>query len=616
MKVSPSRAEADASGQGGDRNLLAPRMTRGGVCVTTDQILLGVALILVLAVGSQVVASRLRIPALIIMLPAGFTAGALTSDVNPDRLLGAAFQPLVSLAVAVILYDSGVALQWGKVVGRARRVVPRLVTWGVPVTMAFAAVLAGPLLGMSAGAAVMTGAILVVSGPTVVGPLLAFVRPADRLQRILSWEGSLIDPVGGILGAVVFHAVLASTHGGFGHPLGQFLLSLGIGAAGAAVGVGVLWLCLCKLDLDDVLGTTSQLACVIGIAAVCDIIRDDAGLIAAVLMGLAVANVRVFDVPVRRPFFETLVQLIIGVLFVTISATVTPASLHRLVLPTLGLVAVLVLVTRPLVAFFATIRTELTRGERAFTGWMAPRGIVAAATASTFGAELAAHHIGGASKILPVAFLVIVATVAIYGLTAVPVARRLGVARPDRSRPMLVGGAPWVIDLARAFRTAGLDVLMWAPSGDQRTQIEHAALELAPGDQVASAVTEGTAIEGVTAVLLLTEEDHFNALAAATLAGSSEVPVYRLAPSPDAAAPYVSGETLFASTLTRPAMTARYTAGARITTQSSDRGCPPATDLLFLINAEGTLIPVTTSQTPAPQPGGTLILLGPDGTPS
>src|SRR5204862_7253412 len=110
----------------------------------------------------------------------------------------------------------------------------------------------------AAGAALMTGAILVVSGPTVVGPLLAFVRPSDRLQRILSWEGSLIDPVGGILGAVVFHAVLASTSGGIGHPLGQFLLSIGIGAAGAVVGVGVLWVCLCKLDLGAVLSPTSQ----------------------------------------------------------------------------------------------------------------------------------------------------------------------------------------------------------------------------------------------------------------------------------------------------------------------------------------------------------------------
>src|SRR5215468_206734 len=114
--------------------------------MSTDQVLLGVGLILVLAVGSQVLASRLRIPALIILLPAGFAAGALTYDVNPQRLLGAAFQPLVSLAVAVILYDSGLALEWGVVRGRARRVVRRLVIWGVPITFAFAALLAGPLL--------------------------------------------------------------------------------------------------------------------------------------------------------------------------------------------------------------------------------------------------------------------------------------------------------------------------------------------------------------------------------------------------------------------------------------------------------------------------------------
>jgi NhaP-type Na+/H+ or K+/H+ antiporter len=586
--------------------------------MSTDQILFGVGLILVLAVGSQVLASRLRIPALIILLPAGFTAGALTTDVNPERLLGAAFSPLVSLAVAVILYDSGLALRWGSVRGRARRVVPRLIYAGVPITMAFAAVFAGLLLGMSAGAALMTGAILVVSGPTVVGPLLAFVRPSDRLQRILSWEGSLIDPIGGILGAAVFGAVLASTSGGISHPLGQFLLSIGIGAAGAAVGVAVLWLCLCKLDLDDVLATTAQLAAVVGVAAACDIVRDDAGLIAAILMGLAVANLRVFDVPTKRPFFETLVQLIIGVLFVAISATVTPESLKHIVLPTLALVAVLVLVTRPLVAFLATIRTGLSRGEREFIGWMAPRGIVAAATASTFGTRLAAAHVGGAAKILPVAFLVIVATVAIYGLTAVPVARRLGVTRPARSRPLLIGGDPWVIDLARALRTAGLDILMWAPSDGQRTQITQAGLELAPGEQLTAAVAQGAFIEGVTAVLLLTSEDDFNALAATTIAGNSDTPVYRLPPRQSGAmASYIPGEALFTPTLTHPALTARHTAGARITTQASDGEIPQATDLLFRVNPNGTLIPVTLSGLPDPQPGDTLILLGPgeSGTP-
>ena len=151
--------------------------------MTTNQVLLGVGLILALAVGSQVLASRLKIPALIVLLPVGFTAGAITTDVNPQDLLGTAFQPLVSLAVAVILYDSGMSLNLHKLHGHTRRIVVRLIAMGVPITLAFAAVFSGLLLNMSTQAAVMLGAILVVSGPTVVGPLLAFIRPTDRVDQ-------------------------------------------------------------------------------------------------------------------------------------------------------------------------------------------------------------------------------------------------------------------------------------------------------------------------------------------------------------------------------------------------------------------------------------------------
>ena len=584
--------------------------------MTTDQILLGVALILVLAVGSQVLASRLGIPAIIILLPAGFIAGAITTDVNPERLLGPAFEPLVSLAVAVILYDAGLGLDLGKLRGHTRRVVRRLISIGVLVTWVLGAVFAGLLLGLSRGAAIMLGAILVVSGPTVVGPLLRFIQPTPRLQQVLAWEGSLIDPVGAILGAVVFHAVLSSAHRGLGHQVGQFLISVAVGIAGGAAGTALLWFLLRTLRLGEVLGTTAQLASVIAAAAVCDIARDDAGLIAAILMGLALANMRGFDIPARRPFFETLVQLIIGVLFVSISATVTPASLRHLVLPTLGLVAVLVLVARPLAAFLATVRTDLTRGERLFTGWMAPRGIIAAATASTFSAGLAKQGIGGAAKILPVTFLVIVVTVALYGLTAVPVARRLGVARPARARPLLVGGQAWVVALAAALRSAGLDVLLWAGAADERAAITRAGLELAPGELLAAATGEGAELEGITAVYLLTDEDDFNALGSAVLDGSVSGRTYRLgAQRPDhgVVAPYLGGEIVFPAGLTSSQLNGRYASGWKLTARPADGGVPAGSDLLFLVRADGQLAPVTRAAAPQPEPGDTMILLGPGG---
>ncbi|MGJ5952878.1 cation:proton antiporter [Streptomyces neyagawaensis] len=401
--------------------------------MTTNEILFGVGLTFVLAVGSQVIASLLRIPALIILLPAGFVAGALTDNIHPDRLLGDAFQPLVSLAVALILYDAGLGLAPRRLQGETRRIVMGLIVLGVGLVWASSALLGVLLLGMSAKAALVLGAILVVSGPTVVGPLLAFVRPTDRLQQILTWEGSLIDPIGGLLGAIVFAAVL-DTGGSFGSRLVQFAVSVGVGLAGAAVGMMLLWLLLCKLQLNDVLRTSVQLATVIAVAAACDMAREDTGLIAAIVMGLLVFHLPGFVMPEHRPFSETLLQLIIGLLFVSISATVTPASLRHVVLPTLGLVAVLVLVTRPLATWLATLGTALPHRERGFIAWMAPRGIVAAASASTFSQGLVDAGIDGASKILPATFLVIAATVALYGLTAVPVARRLGVTAPETDK--------------------------------------------------------------------------------------------------------------------------------------------------------------------------------------
>ncbi|MFD8598930.1 cation:proton antiporter [Kitasatospora sp. NPDC059646] len=569
--------------------------------MTSEQILTGAGLTVVLAVASQLVAARLRVPAIILLLPVGFAAGAITDDIHPDRLLGPAFSPLVSLAVSVVLYDAGLGLDLRRLTGGARHAVVRLVWVGVLVTAPAAALLSVPLLGLSAAAATMLGTILVVSGPTVVGPLLNFVRPTDRVQRILMWEGSLIDAVGGILGALVFHALVDQRHRSLGRGLLEFAAGVGVGLVGGLLGAAVLWWLLVRVRLGEVLGSSAQLAAVVGVAAGCDALRDDTGLIAAVVMGVLVATVPAFDLPARRPFFETLVSLVVGVLFVSISSTVSWSALRPVLLPALALAAVLVAVVRPLVGSLSTAGCGLTEGERAFVGWMAPRGIVAASTAATFSAGLAAAGIGGAPKILPATFTVIVATVTVYGLTAVPAARLLRVVRRARSRPLLVGGEPWAVELAAVLRSAGLDVLLWAGRDEQRARIAAAGLPLADGELLAAVGGEAVEQEGVTAVYLLTAEDEFNALAAALLGDDSAVPVTRLAatrPGPGVHAPGPSAAVLPAA-LTATELARRHAAGARILRRPAHGPLPPGHDLLFTLDHAGRLRPATPHGRPA-----------------
>ncbi|MFK0259410.1 cation:proton antiporter [Streptomyces sp. NPDC090445] len=580
--------------------------------MSEQQILLGTALTVVLAVGSQILASRLHVPSLIVLLPAGFTAGALTDVIHPDRL-APDFTVLVSLAVAVILYDAGLGLRLHQLRGEPRTVVIRLIVPGVVITWAACLGLVAALFDVPLTVAVMIGVILVVSGPTVVGPLLDHVRPTDGVRRILVWEGSLIDPIGAILGAVAFH-VIVRLQADQGFHFGIFFGSFAVGLAGGAIGVALLWLTLQWLRLGGTLGTLAQLAAVVAVSAGCDMVLDDTGLIAAIVMGMAVTNLPGFDMPARRPFFETVVQLIIGLLFISISSTVAPKAVAPVLLPSLALVAGLVLVVRPLVAFLATARTHLGFGERAFIGWMAPRGIVAASTATTFSAALVDDGLSGADEILPITFLVIVGTVLVYALTARPVAARLGVVRPARTRPLLVGGAPWVVDLALALRTAGLDVLMWAGLAEERRRIGQAGIELAPGELLATATDPRARLEGVTAVLLCTDDDDFNALASVVVQDSVDGPVYRVGPPPDSGAvvaPYTGGTVLFGPATVRNVLAEHHAGGARFLVQPGSEPRPAGCETLFTVRRNGLLEPVTGARGADPAEGDTLVLLGP-----
>jgi NhaP-type Na+/H+ or K+/H+ antiporter len=590
-----------------------------GPVLSANDILTGLGLVIVLAIACRLVADRLRIPAIVVLLPVGFLTGAITDDVDPSKLFGATFTPLVDLGVGLILFEAGLRLRFKELGGGARGVVIRLISVGTLTTLVGVTVAAKLIFGLSWGVSAVLGAILVVSGPTVVLPLLAFVRPSDRVRSVLKWEGTLIDPIGALLGVIAFNAVLQGAAGDKPFHPGEMLLSLGVGFIVGVIGAAVLWLLLRNLQRSAPgHAVAAALMCVVGAVVGADLLRDDAGFVAAAVMGIAMANQAQLDVSRILEFHGTLVSLLIGMLFVLIAASVEPSQVSAVLAEGLGLIAVMVFVIRPLAVAVSAWRSPLTLPERGFVTWIAPRGIVAASTASAFGLSLTQAGVHGADQILPISFVVIFGTVVLYGLSAAPMARLLGVAGASAPVVLVVGGHAWARRIAQALQAAGVRVRLWTGSRHERAAAHEAGLEA--GEVPLGADLEGreAELEEVSDALLLTESDDFNALAGFELRqelGGGRV--FRLPPSEEHLDPgpaYAEGGFLFAKNLTFAEVTRRFEAGAQLVDLSPDPhwdhqlvadGLTP----LFLISGDGSCRVVAAGAKPDLSPGTRVICL-------
>jgi NhaP-type Na+/H+ or K+/H+ antiporter len=577
--------------------------------LSTDDILLGLGLVVVLAIGSQLLARRLGIPAIVVLLPAGFVAGIATDDVQPDKLLGALYQPFVSLAVGVILFEAGLRLTFREVAVGVHKVLFRLLVAGVLVTLVGVAATVALLFDdMDRGVPWLIGAILVVSGPTVVLPLLAFIRPTRNVRSLLKWEGTLVDPIGALLGVVVFHAVRAEWQPG------DFLIGIGAGALVGVAAAVVLRLLLDELHLNAPRqAVPATLMVVVGSLVAADLLSDDAGFVATVLMGVALANQGRFDVSLTLEFQETLVQLLVGVLFVLIAASVSPSDVEGVLPEAIALLVVMVVVLRPLAVALATARSPFTLRERAFVAWMAPRGIVAGATASAFGLQLAEKGIDGADSVLPIVFVVIFGTVLLYGLTGPLAARWLGVAGAGRGLVLVVGGHQWAREIAVALKRAGVDVRMWVGAPADREAARAAGIDADRGRMMVDSVDRETELEDVSDVLLLTESDDFNAVAASELRSElGHGHVFRISPDPeetDLLPPATEGGILGAQGLTFTELSSRFADGARIVVHPQHEPLGQTEVPLFTVSSNGRLSVAADGRAPDTQPGGRVIAL-------
>lgn len=408
---------------------------------------LGIALaaIVVLGVGAQLVASRIQIPSILLLLLGGVLAGPVFHIVEPAALLGDLQFPVVSLAVGVLLFEGGLNLRLAELRDHGPTSIVRLVTIGVLVTWVIGSLGAAVFVGLDRNSALLLGAILVVSGPTVVLPLLRFVRVREPVHSILRWEGIFIDPVGATLAIVVLDAVIADEAAASGAQ--RVFTTAASGTAAGLLGAAVLVWLISRHWVPDNLHNAFTLAVVVAAFAGANVVRPEAGLFATTVLGVALANQERAPMGHIRGFEEDLGQLILGGLFIVLAASIDLGDVVDHLPGALALSALLIVVARPAAVYLSTVGSRLRWGERAYLMCVSPRGIVAATVSALFALEL--EEFGEpVDALVPVTYTVIVVTVVFSAIAARIGADGFRVGRPPARGVALIGGPDWALELA------------------------------------------------------------------------------------------------------------------------------------------------------------------------
>ncbi len=488
--------------------------------------------VLALGIAAQWIAWRFKLPSILLLLGFGFLAGQIydQSAILEDTALFA----FVSLAVGVILLEGGLSLRFNEL-KEAGLPVLQLVTTGALITWILAIPAARFAAGFSWPVATLVGAILVVTGPTVIGPILRTLKPSRSVNSVLKWEGIVIDPVGAVLAVLVFGVLFGSHGNSAATVLGGLVKTL---AAGFGLGFGVAWMLVAVLRrhwAPDYLQSVVILTAGLVVFAISNHIQHESGLLAVTVLGVGLANQNRAKVRHIIEFKENLRILLISTLFIILGGRVSWEQVVSVWKEALLFLAALIVVVRPAAVFLSTIGSKLTRKEKIFLSLMAPRGIVAAAVSSIFAMEiikLGEPFQSEGERIVPIVFTVIVGTVLFYGLLAGPVARRLGVAMKKPQGVLFAGTRRWVIESAVALQKLGYRVLVVDSNYTATSNARMAGIPAVNANVLSEFVTEELDLSGIGRMLAVTNNEQVNSLACIGFAhalGRSNV--FQLAPN-------------------------------------------------------------------------------------
>ncbi len=478
----------------------------------TEHSMLLLAGIGMIGVLTQWFAWWVKLPAILFLLLVGLLVGPVTGILDPDALFGDLLFPMVSLSVAVILFEGSLTLRFSDIRGHGK-VVSNLVSIGAAVTWLVVALSTYILMDVSAGLSFLFGALVVVTGPTVIVPILRTVRPRSNLANILRWEGILIDPLGAILAVLVYTYIISDQGAVIGSVAEVFGLIVLVGVLVGVIAALLVWYVFRRQLIPSYLRNVFTLTLVFSVFAVSNHLEHESGLLAVTVMGIMLANLKNINLEDILDFKESLSLLLISGLFIILAARLDLEQFRDLGLKALLVLLVIIFIARPLSVFVSTLGSDLEVKEKLLLSWIAPRGIVAAAVSALFAIKLEAAGYPAASFLIPMTFMVIIGTVSLQSATAGIFARSLGLSEPHPNGVLIAGGNPVALAIGIALHEQGYQVMLADRRWDNLSQARMKGLHTFFGSPISEHADRHMDLVGYGSLLAISTRPDFNALA-------------------------------------------------------------------------------------------------------
>ncbi|MDP8163478.1 sodium:proton antiporter [Pasteurella skyensis] len=464
-----------------------------------------------LGIGAQWLAWYLKQPSILFLLLIGILVGPVLNIFSPDAVLGELLFPFISLGVAIILFEGALTLEFEEIQHHGK-VVKLLVSVGMLVTTAVISLATYWLFDVDWRIALLFGALVCVTGPTVIVPLLRSVRPNSTISNILKWEGILIDPIGAIAVVLVYEYIISA---GTSNEIWIFVKIVIIATILGMLGA----LCLAKLIkhhlIPDYLRNVFVLAYVLLLFSISNALSHESGLLTVTVLGVALANWKNFPKDNILEFKESLTVLLISVLFIVLAARIDLDALLSVEFSGILLLLIAMFVARPLAIWASSIGSKLTLNEKLMISWVGPRGIVAAAISSLFAIRLQDLNIQGVELLVPLVFTIIIGTVFIQGLGAKAVATFLKVREVADTGVLIVGANPVALMIAKSLKDLDFKVIMTHTNYNDLTEARMMGIQTYYGSPLSNHADSHLDLIGIGYLFTVSTDQEMNILSAA-----------------------------------------------------------------------------------------------------